>query len=45
MPIARVIMCEQHTKEGRDQLLKEHREAVESGFLKDCILLKNRRRR
>ena len=36
MPIARVIMCEQHTKEGRDQLLKEHREAVENGFLKDC---------
>ena len=36
MPIARVIMCEQHIKEGRDQLLKEHREAVESGFLKDC---------
>lgn len=36
MPIARVIMCEQHSKEGRDQLLKEHREAVESGFLKDC---------
>ena len=36
MPIARVIMCEQHTEEGRDQLLKEHREAVENGFLKDC---------
>ena len=36
MPIARVIMCEQHSKEGRDQLLRDHREAVESGFLKDC---------
>ena len=36
MPIARVIVCEQHTKEGRDQLIKEHREAVESGFLKEC---------
>ena len=36
MPIARVIMCEQHSKEGRDQLLNEHREAVENGFLKDC---------
>ena len=36
MPIARVIMCEQNSKEGRDQLLKEHREAVESGFLKEC---------
>ena len=36
MPIARVIMCEQHSKEGRDQLLNDHREAVENGFLKDC---------
>ena len=36
MPISRVIMCEQHSKEGRDQLLNEHREAVEKGFLKDC---------
>ena len=36
MPIARIIMCEQHSKAGRDQLLKEHRDAVESGFLKDC---------
>ena len=36
MPIARVIMCEQHSKEGRDQLLRDRREAVESGFLKDC---------
>ena len=36
MPIARIIMCEQYSKAGRDQLLKEHREAVENGFLKDC---------
>ena len=36
MPIARVIMCEQHSKEGRDQLINEHRKAVQNGFLKDC---------
>ena len=36
MPIARFITCEQHRKEGRDQLLKEHREVGESDFLRDC---------
>ena len=36
MAIARIIMEEQYNKEGHEQLLAEHREAREKGFLKDC---------
>jgi hypothetical protein len=34
MPIARIIMGEQHSPEAQDQLLEDHRHACVSGFLK-----------